>query len=354
MEGESPLLLGLASFEMDLDLLHRTLDELGEPAFRARQVWRWVAQGAESFDAMTDLPKRLRETLAQTVSFSTLTVENETQSQRDGTVKVLFRTGDGRPVEALLMRYRDGRRSVCLSSQSGCPLTCTFCATGKMKFGRNLSAAEILDQALHFRRITAVDHGVFMGMGEPLMNLDAVLEACDRLPDVGITSRRTAISTVGWIPGIERLAADPRPLRLALSLHAPEPALRSELMPVNDRYPLADVLAACEAYHARKRRKVFIEYVMLAGINDSRAQALQLAELVGGAGTKIYKVNLIPYNPTGSDFEGSTPKAIDAFRHELERRGLRATVRLTRGREIDAACGQLAVNAGNPAVGARS
>ena len=197
-------------------------------------------------------------------------------------MKVLFRTGDGRPVEAVLMRYRDGRRSLCLSSQSGCPLTCTFCATGSMRFGRNLTASEIVDQALHFRRLTTVDHAVFMGMGEPMMNLDAVLGACDRLPDVGVTSRRTAISTVGWIPGIERLAEDPRPLRLALSLHAPEPALRSELMPVNDRYPLADVLAACAAHHERKRRKVFVEYVMLAGINDSRAQAVQLAELLDG------------------------------------------------------------------------
>src|SRR6202035_1862444 len=151
-------------------------------------------------------------------------------------------------LEALMMRYRDGRRSLCLSSQSGCPLTCTFCATGTMRFGRNLTASEILDQALHFRRIDEVNHAVFMGMGEPMMNLDAVLEASERLPDLGITSRRTTISTVGWIPGIERLTAEPRPLRLALSLHAADPALRSELMPVNDRYPLDDVLAACAGY----------------------------------------------------------------------------------------------------------
>ena len=168
------------------------------------------------------------------------------------------------------MRYRDGRRSLCVSSQSGCPLTCTFCATGQMRFGRNLTASEIVDQALHFRRATGpVDHAVFMGMGEPLMNLDGVLGACERLPDIGITHRRTAISTVGWIPGIERLADTPMPLRLALSLHAADPALRSQLMPVNDRYPLPDVLDACRAYYERKRRKVFVEYVMLAGVNDS-------------------------------------------------------------------------------------
>jgi 23S rRNA (adenine2503-C2)-methyltransferase len=332
---------------VDLDLLNEKLAGLGEPAFRARQVWRWAARGAPGFAAMTDLSLRLRGVLEETVPFSTLTVEQEAHA-RDGTVKVLFSTPDGRPVEAVLMRYRDGRRSLCLSSQSGCPLTCTFCATGQMRFARNLTASEIVDQALHFRRLTTVDHAVFMGMGEPMMNLDNVLLACERLPDVGVTHRRTAISTVGWIPGIERLAADPRPIRLALSLHAADQALRSELMPVNDRYPLADVLAACRDYYARKRRRVFVEYVMLAGVNDSHVQAVQLAEVLD---PRVFKVNLIPYNPTGSPFEGSSPKAIEAFRAELERRGVGATVRLTRGREIDAACGQLAARA--PAGAAR-
>src|SRR5947209_6722079 len=156
---------------------------------------------------MTDIPLALRSVLEERVPFSTLSLEREATA-RDGTVKALLRTGDGRPVETVLMRYADGRRSLCLSSQSGCPLTCTFCATGSMRFGRNLTCWEIVDQAFHFRRLTEVDHAVFMGMGEPLMNAEAVLEACDRLPDIGITPRRTAISTVGWIPGIERLAAD--------------------------------------------------------------------------------------------------------------------------------------------------
>jgi 23S rRNA (adenine2503-C2)-methyltransferase len=240
------------------------------------------------------------------------------------------------------MRYKDGRRSLCLSSQSGCPLTCTFCATGSMKFGRNLTASEILDQALHFRRIEPVDHAVFMGMGEPMMNLDHVLAACERLPDLGITNRRTAISTVGWVPGIDRLAAAPMPIRLALSLHAADDALRSEIMPVNDRYPLADVLAACRRFYAEKRRLVFVEYVMLAGVNDRYEQALALADVLD---PKIFKVNLIPYNPTGGPYTGSSRQAIDAFRAVLEEHGLRATVRLTRGRDIDAACGQLAAKA---------
>jgi 23S rRNA (adenine2503-C2)-methyltransferase len=329
---------------VDLKLVQSKLDELGEPGYRSRQIWRWAAHGAPSFHAMTDLPQSLRAGLEAEVPFSTLLVQREAHA-RDGTVKVLFHTADGRPLEAVLMRYRDGRRSLCLSSQSGCPLTCTFCATGQMRFGRNLSASEILDQALHFRRMGPVDHAVFMGMGEPMMNLEAVLGACERLPDLGITHRRTAISTVGWIPGIELLTQSPMPIRLALSLHAADPALRSALMPVNDRYPLADVLAACRAHYERKRRKVFVEYVMLAGVNDAHPQAVQLADLLD---PKIFKVNLIPFNPTDSPYGASSPKAIEAFKSELERRGLDATIRLTRGQDIAAACGQLAAEA--PAV----
>jgi 23S rRNA (adenine2503-C2)-methyltransferase len=323
---------------MDLQLLDTTLADLGQPAYRARQVWRWTAEGVDGFAAMTDLPLDLRAALEEAVPFSSLTLEHEAHA-RDGTVKALFTTHDGRPVEAVLMRYRDGRRSLCLSSQSGCPLTCTFCATGTMRFGRNLTASEILDQALHFRRMGTVDHAVFMGMGEPMMNLDSVLAACERLPQLGIGNRHTAVSTVGWIPGIRRLAEQPMPLRLALSLHAADDALRSEIMPVNDRYPLADVLAACREHYERKRRMVFVEYVMLAGVNDSHAQARQLAEVLD---PRMFKVNLIPYNPTDAPYQGSSPKAIDAFRAELERQGIGATVRLTRGRDIDAACGQLA------------
>jgi 23S rRNA (adenine2503-C2)-methyltransferase len=326
---------------MDLELLKETLIELKQPSYRLGQIWDWAARGAVGYEAMTNLPLALREALNETVPFSTLTVEHQALSS-DGTIKTLMRTVDGRPLEAVLMRYRDGRHSLCVSSQSGCPLTCAFCATGQMKFGRNLTASEILDQALHFRRISEVDHCVFMGMGEPMMNIDNVLEACRRLPDLGIGNRRTAVSTVGWIPGIDRMTDDPMPLRLALSLHAANPALRSELMPVNDRYPLEDVLAACERFYERKRRMVFVEYVMLAGINDSVGQARELAAILD---PKIYKINLIPYNPTDVGMQGSTPKAIEAFRSELERLGVGATVRLTRGRDIAAACGQLAAGA---------
>ncbi len=323
---------------MDLDLLQSTL--AGEPAFRSRQVWRWASSGAAGYDDMTDLPAGLRDRLAEDVPFSTLTLSQEFHAA-DGTVKALFLTREGRPVEAVMMRYRDGRRSVCVSSQSGCPLTCTFCATGQMKFGRNLTASEILDQVLHFRRIEPVDHLVFMGMGEPLMNVEAVLETARKVPDVGITHRRTGVSTVGWVPGIRKLTESGVPVRLALSLHAPEDALRSQIMPVNDRHPIDEVLDACRAHYDATRRQIFIEYVMLAGVNDRYEQARQLAELLD---PKVYKVNLIPYNPTGS-YDGSSRGAIAAFKAVLEEHGLRATVRLTRGRDIDAACGQLAAKA---------
>jgi len=325
---------------VDLELLERALADRGEPSYRAAQVWQWAARGAAGYGEMTNVSAALRESLAEEVPFSSLEPEAQAES-RDGTVKTLFRTHDGHAVEAVLMRYRDGRRSICVSSQSGCPLTCTFCATGAMRFGRNLTASEILDQALHFRRIEPVDHCVFMGMGEPMLNLDHTLEAARRLPDVGITHRRTTVSTVGWLPGLTRFVDEVQePIRLALSLHAPEDALRSRLMPVNDRYPLADVLAECERHFRLRRRKVFVEYVMLAGVNDRVEQARQLAELLD---RRAFKVNLIPYNPTGQ-FDGSSRRAIDAFKSVLDRAGLPATVRLTRGRDIDAACGQLAAS----------
>jgi 23S rRNA (adenine2503-C2)-methyltransferase len=325
---------------VDQSLLREWLAERREPAFRARQVWEWAARGVSGYEAMTNLPVRLRRALAEEVPFSTLEVVHESEA-RDGTVKALFRTADGHPVEAVLMRYRDGRRSICLSSQSGCPLTCTFCATGQMRFRRNLTASEILDQALHFRRLDDLNHAVFMGMGEPMLNLDEVVAAARRLPDLGITHRRTTVSTVGWLPGLRRFVAEvEEPVRLALSLHAPTDELRSELMPVNVRYPLAELVHQCTKYFALRRRKVFVEYVMLAGVNDRYEQAQELARLLN---PRFFKVNLIPYNPTGR-FEGSSRKAIAAFRRALQEHGLPATVRLTRGRDIEAACGQLAAS----------
>ena len=321
---------------MDLDLVSEVL--ASEADYRTRQVWEWTARGASSYAEMTNLSTATRAVLEERVPFSTLALVHDAHSA-DGTVKALFHTHDGHPVEAVLMRYRDGRRSVCISSQSGCPLTCTFCATGQMRFRRNLTPWEILDQALHFRRIEPIDHVVFMGMGEPMLNFDAVIAAARRLPELGVTHRRTTISTVGWLPGLTRFIDEvEQPIRLALSLHAPTDALRSEIMPVNDRYPLEAVIGECVRYYELRRRKVFVEYVMLAGVNDSLAHAQGLAEILD---PKIFKVNMIPYNPTGM-FDGSSREAIGRFKDTLHRSGFSPTVRLTRGRDIAAACGQLA------------
>lgn len=327
---------------MDLLLLEQTMADLGQPAYRASQAWEWLARGAGSFEEMSNLPAGLRSELAARLPISTLAVDASAKSV-DGTEKALFLTTDSRPVEAVLMRYRDGRRSLCLSSQSGCPLTCTFCATGAMKFGRNLSESEILDQALHFRRIESVNHTVFMGMGEPMMNLDNVLAACERLPEIGIANSHTTISTVGWLPGIQRVITEGPAVRLALSLHAANDELRSRIMPVNERYAIADLVAACREWRHTRKRKVFIEYLMLDGVNDSRELAHELADLL--LPKNDFKVNLIPYNPSGNEYRGSSREAIERFRGILMNRGIHTTVRLTRGRDIDAACGQLAAKA---------
>jgi 23S rRNA (adenine2503-C2)-methyltransferase len=324
---------------VDLDRVESILRD--EPAYRVRQVWEWAARGASTYEEMTNLPARSRALLDERVPFSTLTLMHQATSV-DGTVKALFHTHEGHPLEAVLMRFRDGRRSVCVSSQSGCALTCTFCATGQMQFRRNLTTWEILDQVLHFKRTEPVDHVVFMGMGEPMLNIDSVIAAARRLPDLGVTHRRTTISTVGWLPGLTRFVDEvEEPIRLALSLHAPADALRSSLMPVNDRYPLEDVLAECLRYVELRGRRVFVEYVLLDGVNDSVEHAAELAALLD---RNAFKVNLIPYNPTGM-YDGSSRETIARFKAVLDAARLPSTVRLTRGRDIAAACGQLAVEA---------
>ena len=316
--------------------------EMGQPDYRTRQVWKWLAEGASSFDEMTNLPVALREELSKKLPISILALENSALSV-DGTEKALFLTSDKRPVEAVLMRYRDGRRSLCLSSQSGCPLTCTFCATGAMKFGRNLNESEILDQALHFRRMEPVNHTVFMGMGEPMMNLDNVLAVCEKLPELGIANSHTTISTVGWLPGIKQVITEGPSVRLALSLHAPNDELRSKIMPINERFSIKEVVDACREWRQVRKRKVYIEYLMLDGVNDSEELAHELADLL--LPKNDFKVNLIPYNPSGQEYQGSPRETIERFARTLKSRGIHATVRLTRGRDIDAACGQLAAKA---------
>lgn len=332
---------------MDFESVATFLAEQGEPRFRRRQVEQAVTQGlAQSYDEMTTLPLALRARLADAVPLLDLTVE-EVQRSEDGTIKVRFSARDGFPVEAVAMRHRN-RRTVCVSSQSGCPLACTFCATGDMGLGRNLTAGEILEQVLVLARMlreedSTVGNVVMMGMGEPFLNYDQVLAACRSINDpdgFGLGARSIAISTAGWVPGIERLADEPLQVKLALSLHAPNDQLRSELMPVTRRFPLERLMQACATYRERTRRRIFVEYLLLDGVNDSDELADQLVELVPSTG---YHVNLIAYNPTGSGLKASPPDRVEAFARRLERRGLPASYRRSHGQDIDAACGQLAV-----------
>ena len=264
---------------MDIDAAAALLAERDEPAYRVTQARRAaLTEYAESWDEVSTLPRALRVALDERAPLRELVVEAE-QVAADGTIKLRLRTADGYPVEAVAMRHRD-RRTVCLSSQSGCALACTFCATGAMGLGRNLTPGEIVEQLVVLARRLRDSDGarvhnvVMMGMGEPFQNYDRVLAACRTMNDptgFGLGARQIAISTAGWVPGIDRLAVEPMQIKLALSLHAPDDELRGQLMPVTRRYPIAELMDACRRYRAATRRRVFVEYLLLEGVNDSRA-----------------------------------------------------------------------------------
>jgi 23S rRNA (adenine2503-C2)-methyltransferase len=332
---------------MDFERVETLLKEWGEPSYRRRQVYEGATRGlAAAYDDITTLPVSLRERLGETEPLNQLDTR-EVQRSSDGTIKVRFATRDGFPVEAVAMRHRN-RRTVCVSSQSGCPLACTFCATGTMGLGRNLTPGEISEQVLVLARLLRdegqrVSNVVMMGMGEPFLNYDSVLQACRTLNDpagFALGARQIAISTAGWVPGIERLAAEPLQVKLALSLHAPNDRLRSELMPVTKRFPLARLIQACRDYRETTRRRIFVEYLMLDGVNDDLLLADELAGLLGPEG---FHVNLIAYNPTGSQYRASSSQQVAAFAGRLGARGVSASYRRSHGQDIDAACGQLAV-----------
>jgi 23S rRNA (adenine2503-C2)-methyltransferase len=332
---------------VDFPRVRTLLAEWGEPAYRYRQVVGAATRElAEDYDRMTALPAALRSRLAAAEPLHELVVDAE-QAAADGTIKLRLTTRDGFPVEAVAMRHRN-RRTVCVSSQSGCPLACVFCATGSMGLGRNLSSGEIAEQVLVLaRRLAAmgerVGNVVLMGMGEPFLNYDAAIAACRSLNDpegFALGARQIAVSTAGWVPGIRRLADEPLQIKLALSLHAPTDELRAELMPVDRRFPLAELMAACAGYRERTRRRIFVEYLLLDGVNDADRQADQLAALLGREG---FHVNLIAYNPTGGDLRASPPERVAGFAARLAARGISASYRRSHGQEIDAACGQLAV-----------
>jgi len=335
---------------MDLDAANAVLLEQGAPAYRVAQMRQAITRDLiTSWDEALTLPKDLRLALSEAAPASEMTIE-DVQRAKDGTVKARFATVDGFPAEAVLMRSKD-RHTVCLSSQSGCALACTFCATGTMGFGRSLTKGEIFEQLLWAARTAResnakVRNVVMMGMGEPLQNLDAVLDFCHMTNDpdgFGLGARSIAISTAGWIPGIDALIKEPMQVKLAISLHAPDDALRSELMPINRRYPIKDLMAALKRYRQATKRRIYVEYLLLNEVNDRVEQAERLADLLYANLPGGTHVNLIWYNPTGSGMTASAPDRVARFQAVLEKRKIEHTLRRSKGADIDAACGQLAV-----------
>jgi len=335
---------------MDSILLKQALKASGEKPFRFKQVRAaFFGRLISDWDEATDLPAGLRATLKKDVPISTAEPIDQASSKRGDTTKTLSRLADGNLIETVLMRHRDGRNTVCVSSQAGCAMKCTFCATGKSGFKRNLTADEIVDQVLHYARLLKKDDAhvanvVFMGMGEPMHNYDAVMEAVRTLNSedgLEIGSRRISISTCGIVPGIHRLAVEPLQLNLAISLHAPNEALRSKLMPVNAAYPLGRLMDAVRSYVEATNRRVLFEYLLIDGVNDTPELADELARLL--AGNHLYHVNLIRFHRTGG-FSPSPRERRDAFLARLKARGISATHRVSFGEDIRAACGQLAAS----------
>jgi 23S rRNA (adenine2503-C2)-methyltransferase len=305
------------------------------------QLWDGLYRRAAGVDELTDLPVALRSRLGDALP-PALTELTRSVSDGGDTVKWLWSMHDGSAIETVLMHYKR-RTTVCVSTQAGCAMACDFCATGQQGFTRNLSTGEILEQVARARQDAAprrVDNVVFMGMGEPLANFDRTWEAVERLhADMGLSARSLTISTVGIVPGINRLAGADLPVNLAVSLHAADDELRNRLVPINRRYPLSDLMAACEAYVGATRRRLSFEWALIDGVNDRHVDASGLAAL---ARQVRAHVNLIPLNPTdGFATRGSPPERVTGFRDHLRSLGVNATVRANRGTDIDAACGQL-------------
>ncbi|PJF48781.1 MAG: 23S rRNA (adenine(2503)-C(2))-methyltransferase RlmN [Chloroflexi bacterium] len=356
---QTPIPLSL--YDLTCEQLAHQLAEWGEPAFRARQVWHWLYQRlASSIDEMTDLPRPLRDRLKQTYVLGRMTLVTEQHSSDGWTRKWLFRLADGSEIETVLMEYDGLRRTACVSSQAGCAMGCSFCATGQMGFLRNLRSGEIVEQALWAARaLRDKTHGnerlsnlVLMGMGEPFANYNNVMEAARRLmtPEheggFGLGARKITLSTVGLVAGIRRFAEEAAQINLAVSLHAATDALRDQLVPINRRYPLRELTAATRDYLRKTNRRVSYEWALIDGVNDTVEQARALVELVRQtnprAGVNLVHVNLIPLNPTsGYDGHASRRARIHRFRDVLTQADIPNTLRIRRGIDINAGCGQL-------------
>jgi 23S rRNA (adenine2503-C2)-methyltransferase len=335
-------------YALSQDELATVLQGWGEPRFRAQQVWQWLYDRRVSdFDSMVNVPKDLRARLSEEATLGSLTLVTE-QASDDGTVKRLFRLRDGQLIEAVLMEYDDDRRTACISTQAGCAMGCVFCATGQMGFARNLSAAEIFEQAMWFARDLEargdrLSNIVLMGMGEPFHNYEASLKAIRLLMDkLGIGARHITVSTVGLVPQIRRFADEGLQVKLAVSLHAATDEERGALLPVNRRYALQELIGACHYYVEKTGRRMTFEWALIAGENDNLGQARRLGELLRGLHCHV---NLIPLNPTeGYAGQPSQAPAAAAFIEALAGYGVPATVRVRRGIDIDAGCGQLKSN----------
>jgi 23S rRNA (adenine2503-C2)-methyltransferase len=342
------------------DLVGFVRDELGEAQYRADQIFQWVhARGATAFDDMTNLSKPLRARLAERASLGTLSVDR-VQCSADGTRKLRLVTRDGEAIESVLIPDGD-KLTQCISSQVGCALDCKFCATATMGLHRNLDAGEIADQVYRARAVLAgeepgrrITNLVYMGMGEPLHNYAQVVKSFAILTDergANLSHRRITVSTVGLVPGIEKLGREPLQVNLAISLNAADDDTRARIMPVNKKYPIAALLDAVRAYPLERRRRVTFEYVLLAGVNDSPDDARRLARLLADVRSKV---NLIPLNAAaGIPFERPSDHAVDRFAKILAERGVTVSVRKSRGRDIRAACGQLIVGGSPHAPGPR-
>ncbi len=338
-------------FDLTLPELEARTAELGHPAFRARQMWTWAYRSlVPGYAEMTNLPAALRETLQERLPFTTLETVRDLTADAGETIKTLYRTSDGELVETVLMLYPD-RATVCISCQVGCAVGCAFCATGLGGLARNLTAGEMVAQVVGAAR-QAKERGrtltniVVMGMGEPFHNYDETMKFITIVHDpegMNLGARRITISTSGVVPKILQLATEPLQVNLAVSLHSPNDELRSRLMPINDRYPIAELMAACRSYIKQTGRRISFEYALMRGINDSDEIALQLAALLRGI---LCHVNIIPLNPVDVlPYERPDPAGIERFAATLERAGIPTTVRYSRGLEIDAACGQLRAKA---------
>ena len=336
-----PPILSLSASELD-----GWLSEQKTPPYRRQQIWSWFGRGATTFEAMHDLPKPLRSALERDFRATSLHPIAVSEADRGLTTKTLYELDGGHSVEAVVMRYTD-RTTLYISSQAGCPIGCPFCATGKFPFGRNLKAHEIVEQAVEAAGLLARDgrrlsHVVFMGMGEPMANYKSVVESVRRLAEpalLGISPRRIVVSTSGLIPRIAELGEEGLPVTLAISLHAARDELRDVLVPINRKYPVRDLVNAAQSFADKTKRRVSYEWVMLAGVNDTRRDAQELGVLLN---KKLAHVNLIPFNPVdGTPYEAPNRASIKAFKEMIEAQGLNVTVRDTRGREADAACGQL-------------